>query len=53
MLALLAALADETPRPAARGLAELLQGRELDQPARILSRWVDGSPSGVVTQERF
>ena len=44
VLALLAALAEETHRPAARALAEVLQGRELDQPARILIRWVDGGP---------
>ena len=40
VLALLAALADSADRFPARALAELLDGRALDQPARILTRWV-------------
>lgn len=41
VLALLAALAEETYRAAPRALAELFYGRELDQPARIVIRWSD------------
>ena len=41
VLALVAGLADETPEPAARALAELFSGRRLEQPARILIRWAD------------
>jgi hypothetical protein len=41
VLALLAALADEKDKGAPRALAELFNGRELDQPARILIRWAD------------
>jgi len=43
VLALLAALEDDsTAGHAARALAELLDGRELDQPARILIQWAEG-----------
>ena len=41
VLALLAAMGEENERGAARALAELLRGHELDQPARILRRWAD------------
>lgn len=41
MLALLPALADEKSKGAPRALAELFNGRELDQPARIVTRWAD------------
>jgi hypothetical protein len=43
VLALLAALADETSSEAPHAFAELVQGRELDQAARILARWADGN----------
>ena len=44
VLALLAALEDDsTAAHAARALAELLDGRELDQAARVLHRWALGS----------
>jgi hypothetical protein len=43
VLALVDALADKADQAAARALAELLQGRELDQPARILIRWAGTS----------
>ena len=42
VLALLGGLADGTPAVAARALAELLYGRALEQPARMLIRWADG-----------
>ncbi len=46
MLALFAALEDDsTAGHAASALAELLDGRELDQPARILVRWANGVSS--------
>ena len=41
VLALLAAVADSADRSPARALAELLNGRALDQPARILVRWAE------------
>ena len=43
VLALLAALADSADRSPAGALAELLDGRALDQPARILTRWANGA----------
>ena len=39
VLTLLAGLAGRAPAVAARALAELLYGRNLEQPARILIRW--------------
>lgn len=41
LLALLASLAEEANHAARCALAELLRGRELDQPARVLIRWAD------------
>jgi len=46
ILALLEAIGEDTDRGAARALAELLRGLELDQPARILTRWAKGSATG-------
>ena len=48
VLSLLAALEDDsTAGHAARALAELLDGRELDQPARVLVRWADDRTRGL------
>ena len=41
VLALLAGLAGKSPGVAARALAELLYGRNLEQAARILIRWAE------------
>ena len=41
VLALLAGLAAPRPEAAAHALAEVLSGRRLEQPARILIRWAD------------
>ena len=41
VLALLGALAGQSPAVAARALAELLYGRNLEHAARILIRWAD------------
>ena len=46
ILALLEAIGEDTDRGAARALAELLRGLELDPPARILTRWAKGSATG-------
>ena len=45
VLILLSALAD-ADGGAPRALAELLHGRELDQPARILIQWAEGARHG-------
>jgi hypothetical protein len=46
VLALLAGLGDRTPEAAARALAEILSGRNLQQPARVLIRWADTGIGG-------
>ena len=52
VLALLAALEDDsTAGHAARALAELMDGRQLDQPARILIRWVEAREAGVASAQ--
>lgn len=43
VLALLSAMGEVNERGAARALAELLRGLELDQPARILEEWAAGA----------
>lgn len=46
VLALLSAMGEVNERGAARALAELLRGLELDQPARILEEWAAGAVDG-------
>jgi hypothetical protein len=43
VLALLGAIGEDVDRGAASALAELLRALDLDQPARILVRWAQGS----------
>jgi hypothetical protein len=52
ILTLLAALADGPGHPPARALAGLFDARELDQPARILSRWVEAGTNAEKASAR-